>query len=225
MQLHSDLSVAAISRASETDWLPSPMKGVERKMLERNGEEVARATTIVRYAPGSYFSPHVHSGGEEFIVLDGIFSDEHGDYPAGMYVRNPVGSKHKPYSKNGCIIMVKLWQYPEEDQEHVRIDMKDGSLWDTAIDGTSHLALHETSHERVEGVGLPAGMTCQFEEQGGFELFLLTGEAEVDGDRYGPGDWLRFPQGASVKLTARTDVTLWQKAGHLLAPPPLPNQA
>jgi hypothetical protein len=61
-------------------------------MLDRIGDEVARATSIVRYAPASHFSPHVHDGGEEFLVLEGTFQDEHGDYPVGSYVRNPPTS-------------------------------------------------------------------------------------------------------------------------------------
>ena len=34
----------------------------------------------LRYAPDSRFDPHTHGGGEEFLVLDGVFSDEHGDF-------------------------------------------------------------------------------------------------------------------------------------------------
>ena len=91
--------------------LPPPIPGVERRLLERVGEEVARATSLVRYAPGSSFSPHSHDGGEEFLVMDGVFTDEEmGDFPAGYYVRNPVGSSHTPSSEEGCIIFVKLWQ-------------------------------------------------------------------------------------------------------------------
>ncbi|GAL13613.1 hypothetical protein JCM19233_4618 [Vibrio astriarenae] len=52
--------------------------------LDRVGGEVARATSIVRYKPNSAFSPHTHDGGEEFFVLEGVFSDEHGDYPQGV---------------------------------------------------------------------------------------------------------------------------------------------
>ena len=91
-------------------------------MLDRIGEEVARATSVVRYAPESRFSPHTHGGGEEFLVLDGVFQDEHGDFPAGCYIRNPPGSSHTPRSLPGCTIFVKLWQFDPGDRTHVRID-------------------------------------------------------------------------------------------------------
>ena len=79
----------------------------------------SRATTIVRYAPNSHFSKHSHTGGEEFIVLDGIFQDEHGDYSAGTYVRNPPTTSHTPRSDQGCIIFVKLWQFDMQDRNQL----------------------------------------------------------------------------------------------------------
>lgn len=222
MQLHTNYDLLAFSHADETPWVPSPMKGVDRKMLERNGGEVARATSIVRYAAGSYFSPHVHTGGEEFIVLDGVFSDEHGDYGAGMYVRNPVGSKHKPFSKDGCVIMVKLWQYPADDQEFVRIDMTDQAPWQQEETGLARLALHHTAYEAVEVLKISKGQALSFAEEGGTELFVLDGQIEHAGTTYGKWDWLRFPVDMSADVRAVTDVILWKKTGHLLAPPPLP---
>src|SRR5689334_19491242 len=107
MRLNADFAKRVAVHAAP--WTPSPMPGVARRMLDRLGDEVARATSIVRYAPGSSFSPHVHGGGEEFLVLDGVFSDEHGDCPAGTYVRNPPTSAHTPGTAAGCTIFVKLW--------------------------------------------------------------------------------------------------------------------
>src|SRR5215470_8306328 len=104
MELNADFSKCAVVHAARVSWVPSPIAGVERRMLDRIGEEVSRATSIVRYAPHSHFSAHTHGGGEEFFVLDGVFSDEHGDYPAGTYVRNPIGSSHSPHSDPGCTI-------------------------------------------------------------------------------------------------------------------------
>jgi ChrR Cupin-like domain len=108
--------------AGAREWQASPMPGVERRLLDRIGDEVARATSIVRYAPESHFSPHVHGGGEAFLVLEGVFQDEHGDFPAGFYVRNPPQSRHTPGSKSGCTIFVKLWQFDPADRTHVRLD-------------------------------------------------------------------------------------------------------
>ncbi len=83
------------------------MAGVERRLLDRRGAELARATSIVRYAPGSRFERHSHGGGEEILVLEGIFQDDHGTYPAGSWLGNPPGSIHRPWSEPGCTIWVK----------------------------------------------------------------------------------------------------------------------
>ena len=122
MELNADFLQRVAVHAAQLPWTPSPMAGVHRRMLDRIGDEVARATSIVRYAPHSHFSPHTHGGGEEFLVLDGVFSDEHGDFGPGTYVRNPPGSRHTPGSAKGCTILVKLRQMDPDDQEHVRID-------------------------------------------------------------------------------------------------------
>ena len=68
MEINADFSQRVVVHAAQLPWVPSPMAGVERRMLDRIGDEVARATSIVRYAPGSQFSPHTHGGGEEFLV-------------------------------------------------------------------------------------------------------------------------------------------------------------
>src|SRR6059058_5957976 len=107
MRINADFTKRASVHAGAADWVQSPMAGVERRMLDRIGDEVARATSIVRYAPGSHFSPHTHDGGEEFLVLEGVFSDEHGDFPAGSYIRNPPQSRHTPGSERGCVLFVK----------------------------------------------------------------------------------------------------------------------
>ena len=114
-------------------------------MLDRVGDEVARATSIVRYEPGSQFSAHTHDLGEEFFVLDGIFSDEHGDYPAGTYVRNPPGSSHTPYTVEGCTIFVKLRQFDLEDQTPVHIDTRNAPFVPGAVTGLTVRPLHELS--------------------------------------------------------------------------------
>src|SRR5437868_1743723 len=122
MEINADFTRRVAVHAAQLSWVASPMAGVERRMLDRIGDEIARATSIVRYAPGSHFSPHTHGGGEEFLVLEGVFQDEHGDFPAGSYVRNPPQSHHTPGSKPGCTMFVKLWQFDAADRKHVRLD-------------------------------------------------------------------------------------------------------
>src|SRR6516164_1084854 len=122
MELNADFSRRVVVHAARLSWVPSPMAGVERRMLDRIGDEVARATSIVRYVPDSHFSAHTHGGGEEFLVLEGMFQDEHGDFPAGSYVRNPPTSHHTPGSAPGCVLFVKLWQFDPGDRKAVRLD-------------------------------------------------------------------------------------------------------
>ena len=116
MELNSDFSQRMLVHTDKVEWLAPPMPGVDRRMLDRIGAEVARATTIVRYAPQSKFSPHTYTGGEEFIVLNGVFQDEHGDYPTGTYVRNSPTTSHTPGSEEGCTILVKHWPFDMDDR-------------------------------------------------------------------------------------------------------------
>src|SRR3954462_4926656 len=122
MELNADFSRRAVVHAAHLAWVPSPMPGVDRRMLDRIGDKVARATSIVRYAPGSQFSPHTHGGGEEVSVLDSVFQDEHGDFPAGSYVRNPPASRHTPGSAPGCVLFVQLWQFDLADRQEVTVN-------------------------------------------------------------------------------------------------------
>src|SRR5439155_1214982 len=149
MLINADFSTPVVLRPDELSWSPSPMSGVERKMLDRVGDEVARATSIVRYGPNSHFSAHAHGGGEEFLVLEGVFSDEHGDYPPGTYVRNPVGSCHTPRSDDGCTLFVKLHQFQEADAVHKVIDTQAAHYQAGSAPGIWVLPLHEFGAERV----------------------------------------------------------------------------
>ena len=120
MKLNADWTQRVVVHAAQLPWQASPMAGVERRQLHRIGAEVAQASSLVRYAPGSQFSAHTHSGGEEFLVLEGVFQDEHGDYPAGSYIRNPPGTHHTPGSQPGTTIFVKLWQFDPQDRTQVK---------------------------------------------------------------------------------------------------------
>lgn len=224
MQLHADRKVLVLVRSREVAWIPSPLKGVDRRMLERDGDEVARATTIVRYAPESYFSPHTHTGGEEFLVLEGVFSDEHGDFPAGMYVRNPVGSKHRPHSADGCTILVKLWQMPTEDQDWVRVNTNDIGAYHAHTDGLSVLPLHATSFETVEIWHMAAGASIREQTfPGGLELFVVEGELDTPSGPISSGDWLRLPVGSCFKATSNKGGKVFVKHGHLARDLPGPS--
>ncbi len=214
MELNADFSKRVVMHSEQIDWQPSPMKGVDRRMLDRIGGEVARATTIVRYAPGSKFSAHTHTGGEEFIVLDGVFQDEHGNFPAGTYVRNPPTTSHTPGSDEGCVIFVKLWQFDMEDRTQFRKTMAD-ELGD-AVDGVASAVLHQDDREIVSYLQLDADADYSSDATGGIELLVLDGTITVEGDELAKGAWLRLPEGAHLTAQAGQDgAKVWMKTGHL----------
>ena len=216
MKLHADLTQRAIAFSEDLPWLDSPMPGVQRRMLERDGEEVARATSLVRYAPGSAFSAHTHGGGEEFLVLEGVFSDEQGDYPAGTYIRNPVGSTHTPSSKEGCTILVKLWQMHPDDQQRVAIDTRKTPWFPGLVDGLEVLPLHSFDTENVALVKWAPGTHFQAHQHwGGEEIFVLEGVFEDEFGSYPKGTWIRNPPGSVHKPFSREGCLIYVKTGHL----------
>jgi len=216
MQIHADLSKRAVVDTKQLPWIDSPLPGVQRRMLDRDGEEVARATSIVRYAPESYFDAHVHTGGEEFLVLEGIFSDEMGEFPKGMYVRNPVGSKHRPHSKEGTIILVKLRQFDPDDQEFVRIDTNN-TLWlPGQIDGHSIMTLHEYGSEQVRLERFTAGTSLGKQlYSGGQEVFVLSGTLLDEHGSYAASTWIRSPSGTQLNPRSEKGCVIYVKTGHL----------
>ena len=216
MKLHADLSQRVVVESESLDWVDSPMVGVQRRMLERDGEEVARATSVVRYAPDSHFSVHTHGGGEEFLVLDGIFSDEYGDYPAGTYIRNPVGSTHTPFSKEGCTILVKLWQMHPDDQQRVAIATKESPWANGLVKGLQVMPLHSYGTENVALVKWDAGTYFQpHMHLGGEEIFVVDGVFEDEFGAYPKGTWLRNPSGSRHMPFSKSGCLIYVKVGHL----------
>jgi len=222
MEFNSDFKQRVVVRSEELEWLASPMPGVDRRMLDRIGGEVARATTIVRYAAGSKFSEHTHTGGEEFIVLDGVFQDEHGDFPKGTYVRNPPTTAHTPGSDQGCTIFVKLWQFDMDDRNQFRKNMADEL--GAPVNGVATAELHRDDREVVTYSHLDADATLQNKHAGGFEMLVIAGSVTEGGDTLSKGAWLRLPEGAKLEAKAGVDgAKLWVKTGHLphAKPPPV----
>lgn len=216
MQIHADLSKRAHVDSASLDWTASPMAGVERRMLERDGEEVARATSLVRYAPGSAFSAHSHDLGEEFLVLDGVFSDESGDFPKGMYVRNPPGSSHIPSSEPGAVILVKLRQMQTDDDSFVRVNTLDPAGWQKGRTGEHILPLFIRPDEEVVMLQWDGGTSFASQEfPGGAEYFVLDGAFTDETGRYDQGTWLRLPAGSSQTIKVDHGARVWRKTGHL----------
>jgi hypothetical protein len=215
MNLNANFMARAIVTPAPDKWVPSPLPGVERLMLDRIGEEVARATSLVRYAPRSRFDPHTHHKGEEFLVLDGVFTDAMGDYPAGTYVRNPPGSEHAPWSHDGCTIFVKLRQFDPQDRMRVVRDTTAAEGWCPLEDGASELLLHRFGDEEVCLLRLPTDTKWRPSRSGGAELLVLSGCLAVDGLSLGPWSWMRFPDGDRPALRTEQETRLYLKTGHL----------
>jgi len=217
MNINADFGIRAAVHAARLESIPSPIPGVDRRMLDRIGGEVARATSIVRYAPHSHFSPHTHEGGEEFLVLDGVFQDEHGDYPVGTYVRNPPWSRHTPGSEPGCTILVKLWQFDSHDRKELRIDtMRLPFAPAPGRPGVELAPVFERASERVRLERWAPAAVIDMPVPGGIELFVLDGGFEEAGEAFDRGSWLRLPAGSSLQaIASRGGCKLWVKSDHL----------
>jgi anti-sigma factor ChrR (cupin superfamily) len=187
-------------------------------MLDRIGKEVARATSIVRYAPGSQFSTHTHGGGEEFLVLDGVFQDEHGDFPAGSYIRNPPTSSHTPGSVPGCTIFVKLWQFDPEDRTQVRIDTTRMSYApDPTREDLELMPLFQDKRESVRLERWAPNAEIVLPMTAGIELLVLEGGFSDGRESFESQSWLRLPPGATARATAgASGCRVWVKTGHLV---------
>ncbi|MFM7170985.1 MAG: cupin domain-containing protein [Cyanobium sp.] len=216
MNLHADLHQRVVLDIPSQPWLASPMPGVERRLLDRIGAEVARATTIVRYAPGSCFQPHGHGGGEEILVLDGTFSDEQGHHGPGMYLRNPVGTCHAPFSEGGCTLLVKLWQMHPNDQLPVAIDTRTAPWLQGLVEGLEVMPLHAWGSEHVALVRwAPGTVFHRHGHPGGEEILVLEGVFEDEEGAYPEGTWLRNPPGSVHRPWSGAGCTIWVKTGHL----------
>ncbi|MDT0582120.1 cupin domain-containing protein [Brumicola blandensis] len=217
MEIRADFSKREVVHSETLEWVASPMPGVDRRALDRVGDEVARATSIVRYAPNSEFSPHVHTGGEEFVVLEGVFQDEHGDFPAGSYIRNPPQSSHKPGSDDGCIIFVKLWQFQMDDRTHVRLQMNDLSAQPIHVNSDlMQTTLYSDDHEEVSLLSAAANTEIYIDKPGGIEILVLEGDMVEQNDTLVKNSWLRLPVGTILNAQAgEYGVKFWMKTGNL----------
>lgn len=213
MLVNEDFTRPAIVTPDAYRWIPSPMSGVERVMLDRVGGEVARATSIVRYAPGSSFPEHRHPAGEEILVLSGTFSDDGGDYPAGWYLRNPPGSGHRPASAEGTTIFVKLMQMARTETAGTRIDTRDPANW--RREGNREVCrLFANGHEQVSLQRLVAGLPVAPDRAARTEILVLEGALLAEGRQYASGTWIRLPAGEDPGLLAGPRGALfYMKAG------------
>ncbi len=215
--LNMDFDERVVIDTAQLEWVASPMSGVWRKPLAREEAERGHATSIVRYEAGARFSPHDHPLGEEILVLEGVFSDETGDYPAGTYFRNPEGFRHAPFSEEGCKLLVKLHQFQTGDTEHVVIDTTSAAFQPGAGD-LQVLSLHQHGSEQVALVRWPAGERFQQHSHfGGEEIYIISGALQDEYGHYPAGTWIRSPHLSQHFPFVAEETLIWVKVGHLPA--------
>ncbi|MDO6527398.1 cupin domain-containing protein [Motilimonas sp. 1_MG-2023] len=215
VHINLDFTQKVVIDTAQQPWVDSPLAGVTRKILSREGAESGHATSIVRYAANSYFKPHHHPMGEEIFVLEGVFSDEHGDYPAGTYLRNPPGSSHQPFSKEGCVIFVKLNQFLADDLTSVRVNSNE-TPWLAGQGGLQVMPLHQHDVEHTALVKWPAGeQFVPHRHFGGEEILVLSGEFCDEYARYPSGTWLRSPHMSEHHPYVEQETVILVKIEHL----------
>jgi len=206
-----------IRHTSEMDWERSPARGVWRKRLLLEGPaESGRVTSVVQYEPGSRFPEHAHPAGEEILVLEGQFCDE-GRHPAGTYLLNPDGFRHAPFTEEGCILFVKLKQYPGAERKQVRVDTF-ARPWVAVAEGLREISLYseDAYPEKIKLVKIAAGTNVgDVDHPLGEEIFVLDGDLEDEHGSYKPGSWVRFAPGTTHSPRTDRGCTLYVKKGHL----------
>lgn len=213
--LNMDFGIPVVIDTRQLDWVASPRAGVWRKPLAREEAEQGHATSIVKYDPNSSFSAHNHPKGEEILVLEGVFSDETGDYRAGSYFRNPEGFRHAPFSREGCVLLVKLHQFQTNDDKKVCIDTRSAD-WLPGKGKQQDLPLHNHRAESVDLVRLPAGeQLATHARRGGQEIYVISGELIDDFGRYPAGNWIRSPDISHRISYVERETVIYRKAGHL----------
>lgn len=213
--LNMNFEQKVVIETNQQPWLASPHPGVWRKPLAREDAERGHATSLVKFEPGAGFHQHDHPLGEEIFVLSGTFSDHSGDYHTGSYFRNPEGFKHAPYSKEGCILLVKLHQFQIGDTEQITINTKQ-TPWLPGQGGLSVMPLHNYQEESTALVKWPKGERFQPHRHfGGEEIFVLEGEFIDEYGRYPQGTWLRSPHLSEHFPYVEQETIILVKVGHL----------
>ncbi|GMR01221.1 MAG: cupin domain-containing protein [Gammaproteobacteria bacterium] len=213
--LNMDFSKPLCVRPDDKQWLKSPADGVSRVYLEREAAESGHTTSFVRFEPGSFFTPHPHPRGEEIYVLEGIFSDENEDYPAGTYIRNPPGSHHRPFTRDGCTLFVKLDQFQNSDTRQV-VSRPEDQQWQPGIGGLKVASLHTFSSESTALVWWPENEVFQpHTHWGGEEIVVLKGTFIDEHGEYPKGSWIRSPHMSKHFPRVEKETLILVKVGHL----------
>src|SRR6266853_6723812 len=217
--IHGDFSVRVVVDTKTLPWTASPSGTVWRKRLHLVGpSESGQVTSVVRFQENSHFASHDHPEGEEILVLEGVFSDEHGDWPAGTFLLNPEGFRHAPFSEPGCVLLVKLRQFPGRERRHVVVVTHKLAWEPSSIPAVGHKPLYQQAGfsdlMRLERWEPRADLGIISYEQGA-ELFVLEGEFVDEVRAYSAGCWLRLPVGSEHHPRSAGGCTLYIKRSGL----------
>jgi anti-sigma factor ChrR (cupin superfamily) len=202
MDINSDYSKRVVINHHDLPWIPSPESGIERRMLERLGDEVAKATSIVRYHPGSTFQRHAHEYGEEIS--------------AGTYIMNPPGSSHAPRSETGCILFVKLRHLGSEQVHREVLNTSTANWYQGMVPGLTVMPLMQQGTGSTLVRWAPQTYFNPHKHYGGEEIFVVKGVFEDEYGRYPAGSWIRSPHMSMHQPFSKEGCTIFVKTGHLL---------
>jgi anti-sigma factor ChrR (cupin superfamily) len=214
--VNADFSKRVVVETGKMEWEASPSPTVWRKRLDLVGlsEHPEWLSSVVRYDAGAHFHGHTHPLGEEILVLDGVFSDEHGDYPAGMYLLNPPGFIHEPFSRDGCVLLVKLCQYTGKGRRQIHLDTNEMEWEASGETGITVKRLFDESPypERMRLEKWAAGTRrARHTHAQGVEVFVLEGAFDDNNGHYAKGTWLRTPPGSEHEPFSRDGCVLYVK--------------
>ena len=214
MELNADFSRRAVVHAARLAWAASPLPGVERRMLDRIGDEVARATTIVRYAPGSSFSAHIMTAVRNLSFWKAYLQTNTVTFrPEATCATRQHRSTHHG-SVPGCVIFVKLHQFAPDDRTQVRIDTRQRPF--RPAPGRPGVELQPLFRDDREDVRLERwapDARVEHRAEGGIELLVLDGRFCEGGEEFAPQSWLRLPPGSILRAEAGPEgCRLWVKS-------------
>jgi len=217
MNVNDDFSQRTVVHGRQSTWEDTRLYGVRRCQLDRVVDNLERITSLVEFAENSALSTHEHPGGEEILVLSGVFEDSYGSWPEGSYIRYPPGTVHAPHSDRGCVVLVKHCQFSLSDKTIVHANInKLEYIEPRDRPGVSVASMYKDSRESVRVERWAPNAAINFTAEGGAEIIVLKGSAVENSDSLQPQSWLRVPIGGQVSAIAGPEGTLaWIKTNHL----------
>jgi len=213
-EINANFSVPVTVETKILNWQVLSGAGIKQQCLERLSGNKSRLSSLAQFPAGRAFKKFGHKGGEELLVLSGIFSDADGDYGAGCYVRNPPGTYHQPFTRDGCTVLFKLGQFQPMDRKRLVINTRGtASKWQHAGEpGVSRQELHHFAEEEVSlhRIHPECWVTFKLQSQG-LEVFVCEGPVSESGNLYSAGSWMRYPAGSKVKISSKGGACLYVK--------------